>query len=44
MTVTPPPPTPLVWPLDDEVFAIDQQIAELQRAADQAKASGAVLS
>ena len=42
MTVTPPPPTPLVWPLDDEVFAIDQQIAELQRAADQAKASGAV--
>jgi hypothetical protein len=42
MTVTPPPATPLVWPLDDELFAIDQQIADLQRAADQAQASGAV--
>lgn len=42
MTVTPPPSTPGVWPLDDELFAIDQQIAELQRAADQAQASGAV--
>ena len=42
MTVTPPPSTPDAWPLDDELFAIDQQIAELQRAADQAQASGAV--
>jgi len=42
MTVTPPPPTPLVWPLDDELFAIDQQIAELQRVAALAQASGAV--
>jgi hypothetical protein len=42
MTVTPPPSTPGVWPLDDELFAIDQQIADLQRAADQAQASGAV--
>lgn len=42
MTVTPPPSTPDAWPLDDELFAIDQQIADLQRAADQAQASGAV--
>jgi hypothetical protein len=42
MTVTPPPSTPGAWPLDDEVFAIEQQIADLQRAADQAQASGAV--
>ena len=42
MTVTPPPPTPNAWPLDDEVYAIEQQIADLQRTADQAQASSAV--
>jgi hypothetical protein len=36
MTATP------TWPLTDEVAAIDQQIDDLQRAADQAKASSAV--
>lgn len=34
-----PSPT---WPLTDEVAAIDQEIAELQRAADQAQASSAL--
>lgn len=41
MTAT-PTSTPGVWPLDDEVAAIDQQIADLQRTADQAQASSAV--
>ncbi len=39
MTVT---PTPNAWPLSDEVAAIDEKIAELQRAAAQAQASSAV--
>lgn len=34
-------PTP-TWPLDDEVAALDAQIATLQRAADQAQASSAM--
>jgi len=44
MTVTPPPPpsTPNIWPIDDELFAIDQKIADLQRTADQAQTSSAV--
>ncbi|MFM7551067.1 MAG: hypothetical protein ACKO8I_19825 [Cyanobacteriota bacterium] len=43
MTVTPPPlSTPNIWPIDDELYAIDQQIADLQRTADQAQASSAV--
>jgi hypothetical protein len=43
MTVTPPPrSTPNIWPIDDEVYAIDQKIADLQRTADQAQTSSAV--
>jgi|GEM_PF-2866143 len=44
MTVTPPPPpsTPNIWPIDDELYAIDQKIADLQRTADQAQTSSAV--
>ena len=43
MTVTPTPPsTPNIWPLDDEMVAIDQKIADLQRTADQAQTSSAV--
>ena len=34
-------PTP-TWPLDDELAALDAQIATLQRAADQAQASSAM--
>lgn len=41
MTVT-PAPSPGVWPVDDEVAAIEQKIAELQRAADQAQASSSL--
>lgn len=37
-----PTPTPRVWPIDDEVAAIDQKITDLQRTADQAQASSAV--
>jgi len=43
MTVTPPPlSTPNIWPIDDELYAIDQKIADLQRTADQAQTSSSV--
>jgi hypothetical protein len=41
MTVT-PAPSPGVWPVDDEVAAIEQKIAELQRAADQAQTNSSL--
>jgi hypothetical protein len=39
MTIT---PTPNAWPFEDEMAAIDSEIATLQRAVDQAQASSAV--
>ena len=42
VTPTPPPSTPNIWPIDDELYAIDQKIADLQRTADQAQTSSAV--